>query len=572
MDEIKDFTSLSFLSSLGALFLSLLLLSSVLAPTVSEKLITSDLTSNSRYGVTFPALEYIEGLDENSVVGIGSSIIQAALNGSCITDKLDSQGTNVYNLGISGANPYTESLQIPALIRANPELVILDLGPNGLWDFYDSEDLDEYIQFRFTINSVSMSHDDLGEWHNFIREKDQQWLAYTHLERVKLTQSYSQKAVDEYLKEHISKQFGLDYESRAPAPGDEDWHQYLLEPYFPNPFFETMSNELIADYMEEKMPRKAKQGVYNPRFNDTLNHQAYEYMIDTLRKADIPVLLVAAPHHPLVYPYLGPNQLDGFNHTFNRFSNLSGVFGVNMFWETWHSSMFKDRNHLGVNGREYFCEQITPYIDQILDEGKLPKSVIQRSGIDFSDYLEISCNGTNESHFIDSEFQIIQAEEYSNCAQGDGALDRWILKGNGSPESSAFLHALPEDVSQYYNGRTGPRLDFNLNFSQDGEYFVWIKMKGNSYGNDTINLGWTNGLSIGSPVSKYSSYGWTSEGQWEWEPEFNGPPMSINVTSGDEIKLSIWMVEDGVMIDEILITSLKSMNPFNIQLINSQNE
>jgi len=568
MDETKDFTTLSLVSSLGALFLSSLLLSSVLAPTVGEKLITSDLTSNSRYGVTFPALEYIEDLDENSVIGIGSSIIQAALNGSCITEKLDNQDTSVYNLGISGANPYTESLQIPALIRANPELVILDLGPNGLWDFYESEDLDEYIQFRFTINSVSMGHEDLGEWHKFIREKDQQWLAYTHLERVKLTQSYSQKAVDEYLKQHISKQFGLNYESRAPAPGDEDWHQYLMEPYFPNPFFETMSDELIVDYMEEKMPRKAKQGVYNPRFNGTLNHQAYKYMIDTLREAGIPVLLVAPPHHPLVYPYLGPDQLDGFNHTFNTFSNLSGVYGVNMFWETWHSSMFRDRNHLGVNGREYFCEQITPYIDQMLENGKLPNSVIQRSGINLSDYLEESCNGTNESYFIGSEYEIIQAENYSNCAYGDGIQDTWVLKENGSPESLAFLHALPEDVSQYYGDRTGARLDYDLNFSHDGEYFVWIKMKGNSYGNDTITLGWTNGPPAVSPVSKYSSYGWTSEGQWEWEPEFNGPPMSINATIGDEIRLSIWMTEDGVMIDEILITSLKSLNPFEIQLIN----
>jgi len=146
------------------------------------------------------------------------------------------------------------------------------------------------------------------------------------------------------------------------------------------------------------------------------------------------------------------------------------------------------------------------------------------------------------------------------------------LKENGPPESLAFLHALPEDVSQYYGDRTGARLDYDLNFSHDGEYFVWIKMKGNSYGNDTIILGLTNGLSAVSPVSKYSSYGWTSEGQWEWEPEFNGPPMSINATIGDQIRLSIWMAEDGVMIDKILITSLNSMTPFEIQLTDSQNE
>ena len=147
-----------------------------------------------------------------------------------------------------------------------------------------------------------------------------------------------------------------------------------------------------------------------------------------------------------------------------------------------------------------------------------------------------------------------------------------MFNNNGSFQGSGFLHGLPEDVSQYYDDRRGPRLDFDLNFSENGEYFVWIKMKGNSYGNDSLTLGWTNGYSMASPDSKYNSYGRTSEGQWEWEPEFNGPPMSINATIGDEIRLSIWMAEDGVMIDEILITRLKSMNPFEIQLINSQNE
>jgi hypothetical protein len=47
--------------------------------------------------------------------------------------------------------------------------------------------------------------------------------------------------------------------------------------------------------------------------------------------------------------------------------------------------------------------------------------------------------------------------------------------------------------------------------------------------------------------------------------------MSINATIGDEITLSIWMSEDGVMIDEILITNMNSINPNDIQLLNSQN-
>ena len=182
MDEFAPTSKLDVFSSLLTLSIVFLFTSSMMFSLVSDKLITTQLTSNPRYAVTFPALEYIEGHNDDAVVAIGSSIIRAAVNGKCIMEELDTPSTSVYNLGISGANPYTETLQIPALVRANPELVLLDLGPNGLWEYYDSQDLNEYVQFRFTINSISMNQDDVGGWADFIREIDRQWVAFTHQE------------------------------------------------------------------------------------------------------------------------------------------------------------------------------------------------------------------------------------------------------------------------------------------------------------------------------------------------------------------------------------------------------
>ena len=378
MEEESTTTLSDLFSSILALSLSFLVCSSLMFSVVSDKLITSDMTSNPRYAITFPALDYIEGLDEESVVAIGSSIIRAATNGTCITEKLHRDDASVYNLGISGANPYTETLQIPALIRANPELVLLDLGPNGLWDYYDDDDLNEYVRFRFTINSIMMQQKDIGDWTGHIRDVDRQWLAYTFEEKMKLSQAYSQESTDTILRSLVSEFIGeIDYSERAPLPDDPGWHQYLMEPSFREPFFEKKSDSEISAFLEEKMPRKAKQGIYNPKPNDTLNHVAYEYIINSLRGAGIPVLLVATPHHPGVYSYLSPGQLDGFNQTFNRFSNLSGVSGVNMFWEEWHSSMFRDRNHLGANGRTYFCDRITPHISSMLETHQLDVDVVQ---------------------------------------------------------------------------------------------------------------------------------------------------------------------------------------------------
>ena len=97
----SSFTELS--SSVMALCIVFILSSSIMFSVVSDKLVTAPMTSNSRYAVTFPALEYIAQHDDDAVIAIGSSIIQASVDGVCITDLMNTPDTNVFNLGISGA-------------------------------------------------------------------------------------------------------------------------------------------------------------------------------------------------------------------------------------------------------------------------------------------------------------------------------------------------------------------------------------------------------------------------------------------------------------------------------------
>ena len=560
-------------TSLIALTLVFLLSSSITFSMVSDRLITSPLTSNSRYAVTFPALDYIGDQDEDAVIAIGSSIIQAAVDGVCITEQMNTPNTDVFNLGISGANPYTVILQIPSLIRANPELVLLDLGPNSLWTYNSDANLDEYIQFRFTINSIMMKQQDVGDWADLIRSQDRQWLAYSFEERMKITQSYSQESADFFIQD-IGSRFieGIDVEQRAPLPGDEDWHQYLMQPYmgsFARPdFFELKSDEEIKAYLDEKMPRKSNQGVYNPKSTGTLNHAAYDYIIGELRDARIPVLMVATPHHPYVNSYLSPGQLDGFNETFNRYANLSGVFGVNMYWEKWHSSMFRDRNHLGDVGREYLCDRLSPHIDRMLIQGGLEESVVQTDSINLSNFLEATCFGSDATTVIRNQLTFIQAEAYSDCSYGEGVgySDTWQFMNKGNHRGSGYLQALPEDVSQYKGSVLGSRLDYNITFEEAGEYFVWLRMRGDSYGNDTVGLIWNYENETVDQFETYSSFGWASKGDWEWEPESNPAPFSINISKKETHTLSLFMMEDGVQFDEIMITTIADLRPKSLDV------
>ena len=346
-----------------------ILQASIIPNLVSNSLASTDTVRSTSYGKTFPALHSLEDLDNQKVIAIGSSIIQYSVDGKCISQSIDTPNTSVYNLGVSGANPYTEILQIPAIIRVDPEIVMIDLGPNGLWDFYESEALDEYIEFRFIINSISMENQDIGEWISLIREKDKQWIALDDVERIQLTQSYSRISAEKMLMKEFAEYFeGLSYKEYAPEPDSEGWIDYLMTPAFLAPNYENLNDSEVQVLIDDIMKSKKNQGVYNPKSDGTLNHESYEYMLQELTDAGIDVILVATPHHPMVYPHLGDKQLDGFNSTMERYVSEYNVTALNMYWETWDNSMFRDRSHLGHNGREYFCERVTPVIDQILSE------------------------------------------------------------------------------------------------------------------------------------------------------------------------------------------------------------
>lgn len=342
--------------------------STIVSTVISDQMVSSTIISSPSYSKTFPALHSLEDYEGKKVIAIGSSIIQYAVDGKCIMEQMDIK-SGVFNLAVSGANPYTEILQIPALIRSSPELVLLDLGPNGLWEYYESESLNNYIEFRFTINSILMKNEDYGDWYDLVLDEHKQWIAVTDLERIEMSQSYSQRSIEQSLLEffHEYSEY-ISYTERSAKPGDADWFDSLMTPNFLAPKYELLNETTVRDLIDDNMVKKKKQGVYNPKFNNTLNHASLEYIIDELRSNDIEVMLVASPHHPFVYENLDAGQLDGFNFTINDLSERYNTSVLNMYWETWDGKMFRDRSHLGDLGREYFCERIAPEIDAILGD------------------------------------------------------------------------------------------------------------------------------------------------------------------------------------------------------------
>ena len=359
------------LSILVALIVILYLSTSTFPALIKPVLMDGSLISNGRFVMTYDGYETVASDDAVSVVGIGSSVLMAAMDGDCMQRASTTDGIRFYNFAMSGAYPYSEMAQIPALIEADPDVVLIEIGPNSLWGW--SGDLwpwaIEYNEFRFQLISMTMAPRHMGDWYDILEESDRQFIDEGMIGRADAWREYTQDALEEYLRRDIddmSSGQSITSYSYVPSIGSDEWDAYLSQPNWRDSKFDEMSSEEIREYLDEVMVSKSQQGVYNPKSSGTQNHMALDYTIHELLNASIDVVLIGAPHHPWVNGYLESGQLDGMNETYAHYGAIEGVMPLQMYWDEWPTEAFSDRNHLDSDGREIFCERVTPVIDSII--------------------------------------------------------------------------------------------------------------------------------------------------------------------------------------------------------------
>ena len=148
---------------------------------------------------------------------------------------------------------------------------------------------------------------------------------------------------------------------------------------------------------------------------------------------------------------------------------------------------------------------------------------------------------------------VIEAENYSGVAPGIGPLASFsweVYTDSLASENKAVR--VPNGGNGGWTGLelTGPRLDYSINFPSAGTYRLWVRASGPSEIDDSFHaglngIGYTNrsGTGMGNIV-----------GDWNWTDEANGS-QNINLVIHEPGKhiLNIWMREDGVQLDKIII-------------------
>jgi hypothetical protein len=157
-----------------------------------------------------------------------------------------------------------------------------------------------------------------------------------------------------------------------------------------------------------------------------------------------------------------------------------------------------------------------------------------------------------------------EAEDYdANTTQGSHP---WITDSTSGHSGAGAMLAdgTGNDAIVYPDYYTqGSRLDYDVDFEREGTYYVWVRGMAWS-GSDTCmpgidGSGWANAANpsgaLGVPVEDPAAWTWGSTDQ------LSSARVTVHVPSAGTHMVNIWLREDGVILDRILLTTSEDYVP-----------
>ena len=151
---------------------------------------------------------------------------------------------------------------------------------------------------------------------------------------------------------------------------------------------------------------------------------------------------------------------------------------------------------------------------------------------------------------------VMEAEHFdAHVAQGGHA---WVANATAGFAGDGAIQAAPNSGATRDAGFTSssPRVDFRVNFVATGTHQVWVRGIGASGNDDSVHVG-LNGAGVASS-DRITGFGTN----WTWRnTTSDGPPATIDIPSAGVHTVNLWMREDGVVVDRILLTPETSFSP-----------
>ena len=311
------------------------------------------LTGLARYTITFDAYEVIENDNSDKVIFLGSSKMREAINGHLI-QELSNDDFSVYNLGYAGERPYHRMVELDAMIQSNPDVVVLELGPNSFSSL--STPLEggnlEKMNLLMALSGKSPSS---GLYYDLLSPEDRDILPKDRVDSLKYLNTFTPKAYEYSLSYAIgteSPPFDCKINVQcSPSPNSDEFSKYLrYPPQFPDwleSYREQNREEIYFDkYLSPFYNHSlhSAEGIYNK------NHISYDFIIQSLLKNDIAVILIALPYHPRAQENAPPDHWDYVNQSIESYTGNQDILVADWFWEDWGNESFIDISHFSRKG------------------------------------------------------------------------------------------------------------------------------------------------------------------------------------------------------------------------------
>ncbi len=139
---------------------------------------------------------------------------------------------------------------------------------------------------------------------------------------------------------------------------------------------------------------------------------------------------------------------------------------------------------------------------------------------------------------------VMEAENGEITGSGQLTMTRWVtLTAQSGYTGTAYLQSLPDVDTLYHTGEitAAPALRYRIAFSAPGTYTLWLRGMASDAGSDSAYAGLN-----GQPVTVTGF----APGAWDWSDGVQLPVEQSGVYT-----LSVWVREDGLRLDRLLLTT-----------------
>jgi glycosidase len=152
---------------------------------------------------------------------------------------------------------------------------------------------------------------------------------------------------------------------------------------------------------------------------------------------------------------------------------------------------------------------------------------------------------------------IFEAENYTaNFTNRLSPPHSWTLGTSTAGFSGAgYMEGLPNDGTSGSANSTTPEMQFTVNFTSTGTHYIWVRGYAAASTDDSMFVGIDGASSVAWTLNQYNTWQWSNAQQGS----SNAPTIPVATTGNHTINL--WMREDGLKIDRVILTTNASFSP-----------